>query len=214
MKQIKTKIIGSIVFYALFSTASMAAIRYNFSEQIDIRSPKPASELFTGYYIFDETTPLRLSDNDGIADYDNPIIEMGFTYRGQTGVFDTCFSASCSDIEIVALHEEHYFVNATLLDSTGTLSATFHLLTGDMVRSLEPSNIDLLSNIGFGGQYSSPPRGPGFIEFDFEAFAGQKFETSGNVWDLVSAGSTSVPEPTSLLLISVGLAFLGFARKK
>jgi hypothetical protein len=221
MKHIKTKtIIGSMLFSALFSAASVAAVRYDFTEQVDFRFPKPTSQLISGYYIFDETTPVTLSNPidpgphpprgyyTGI--FDDPILEMGVTYQGESSVFNTCLSASCSEIKLESYpHEEYYSVRATLLDSTGTRSATFGLGTRDMGRGgLDVENIDDV------GAYSSPGAEWGFLGFSFETLDGQELRLGGQAWTIVSAGSVSISEPTPLLLIGIGLAVFGFARTK
>jgi hypothetical protein len=218
MNHIKIKLmIASILFYALFSTTSVGAIRYDFTEQVDFRFPKPTSQLFSGYYVFDELTSVTLSSpahpSPGyfVGTFDNPIIEIGFTFQGQTAVFNTCLSASCSEIKLESYpHEEYYSANATLLDSTGTRSGSFSLDTRDMGRGgLDIENIDIGGySTAFGAEW-------GAFRINFETLDGQNLSSYGEAWDLVSAGPVStVPEPTSFLLIGIGLAVLGFARKK
>lgn len=213
---IQKLMIGTVFLLFTISTVHAIPIMYTFYEQP--HHSIPTGDLFSGYYIFESSTPFvdpysgSYSPGYGQGNYDNPILEMGFSYKGVTGVFNTCLSPSCSSITMVNVAEEHYDLTATLLDASGTRSASLTLSSPDLFNdSVLTTNIDFLT--AFTDHRITSPNGDiGSISLSFDALDGMTYSDTSYSW-LLGRVPTAVPEPSTFVLMFGGMILLSLFGK-
>lgn len=205
------KLVLPIVLLTSSATVNAALIRYDFNEDLD--SHVPESELFSGYYIFD-TEISNTSTTINTGNFFNAITEIGINYSGQSTVFNSCLSSTCSRIYTHSSAEDHYGVNVNLYDSTGARSISFDLVSDDMYHQFNPDQSDVL--IGFYNQsFTSGFGGTGNISFTFEGENGAIFSDISPVYTLTRVGEVPIPSALWLLFSGlIGLAGVASRRNK
>jgi hypothetical protein len=145
--------------------------------------------------VSDFSASESLGDYDFVFSFDNSILnlssimfgnELGFSDQGSVDL-------GSGDINLYGLSfEDAEFLESNQADSFTLATLSFGTL------GLGISSLDISSTFAFGDQFGDPLRA----------------ELSSGAIEVLEGQSVGVPEPGALLLLSTGLAAMGFARRK